>query len=254
VIGGVYVGNLTNRNVVAVPQQPQVIPGSLSTGAVGTAFLGPAPDGTCRAVFAVVTADGAIVQEHTAKGLDGVVPAGTVQSLLGRNWDPPNQNVEPRLGVLMNPYTPTPGAAWQLFVSEPFNNTIAVINLVIFGTAPNQVFGPASITRITSSSLKLPVDLAPAQRDADSITWASNTTLDENSDFYVANRADNTIVRMRQDGSVVAIRRVGIGGIPVNNFSLNGIGTSADGSKIYATFTAPGGEQGGLLELPAFGR
>ena len=100
----------------------------------------------------------------------------------------------------------------------------------------------------------VPVDLAPAQRDADSITWASNTTLDENSDFYVANRADNTIVRMRQDGSVVAIRRVGIGGIPVNNFSLNGIGTSADGSKIYATFTAPGGEQGGLLELPAFGR
>src|SRR6266567_3324406 len=44
VIGGVYVGDLTNRNVVAVPQQPQVIPGSLSTGAVGTAFLGPSPD------------------------------------------------------------------------------------------------------------------------------------------------------------------------------------------------------------------
>jgi hypothetical protein len=57
VIGGVYAGSLTNRNVVAVPQQPQVIPGSLSTGAVGTAFLGPSPDGTCRAVFAVVTAD-----------------------------------------------------------------------------------------------------------------------------------------------------------------------------------------------------
>ena len=130
-IGGVYVGSLTNRNFVAVPQQPQVIPGSLSTGAVGTAFLGPSPDGTCRAVFSVVTADGAIVQEHTRKGLDGIAPAGTVKPLLGRSWDPPNQNVEPRLGVLMNPYTSTPGAAWQLFVSEPFNNTIAVINLVV---------------------------------------------------------------------------------------------------------------------------
>jgi hypothetical protein len=32
--------------------------------------------------------------------------------------------------VLMNPYTATPGQAWQLFVGEPFNNTIAVINLV----------------------------------------------------------------------------------------------------------------------------
>jgi len=55
VIGGVYVGSRTNRNVVAVP--PQVIQGSLSTGAVGTAFLGPSPDAqsspNCRAVFAV---------------------------------------------------------------------------------------------------------------------------------------------------------------------------------------------------------
>jgi hypothetical protein len=38
VIGGVYVGSLTNRNVVAVPAQQQVIPGSLSAGAVGTAL------------------------------------------------------------------------------------------------------------------------------------------------------------------------------------------------------------------------
>ena len=104
VIGGVYVGDHTNRNLVEVPQTPQVIPGSLSTGAVGTALLGPSPDSTCKAVFAVVTADGAIVQEDTLKGLDGLAPAGTVQALVGRNWDPPNQGVEPRLGVLMNPY------------------------------------------------------------------------------------------------------------------------------------------------------
>src|SRR5262245_37413473 len=144
-IGGVYVGSQTNRNVVAVPQQQQVIEGSLSRGAVGTAFLGPSPDrndsGTCRAVFAVVTADGAIVQEHTQKGLDGIAPASTIKPLLGRSWDSPNQGVEPRLGVLMNPYTAKPNLAWQLFVSEPFNNTIAVVNLVVFGTPPNQVFG-----------------------------------------------------------------------------------------------------------------
>jgi hypothetical protein len=58
-IGGVYVGSLTNRDKVYA--NSQVIAGSLSTGAVGTAFLGPSPDGTCRAVFSVVTADGAIV-------------------------------------------------------------------------------------------------------------------------------------------------------------------------------------------------
>src|SRR5271155_2094111 len=85
-IGGVYVGGLTNRNAVTMPSQPQVIPGSLSTGAVGTALLGPSPDGSCKAVFAVVTADGAIVQEHTLKGLDGLAPPGTIGPLLGHRW------------------------------------------------------------------------------------------------------------------------------------------------------------------------
>src|SRR5579863_1184169 len=79
-IGGVYVGDLTNRNFVT--DQAQVIPGGLNTGGVGTALLGPSPDGSCKAVFAVVTADGAIVQEHTLKGLDGVAPRFTVRPLI----------------------------------------------------------------------------------------------------------------------------------------------------------------------------
>ena len=101
--------------------------------------------------------------------------------------------------------------------------------------------------------LKFPVDLAAAQRDLDNINWASNTTLDEGSDFYVANRGDNTIVRMRQDGTAVAIVRVTIDSLPLDNFTINGIATSTDGTKIYVTFTTPTNVQGGLLELPAFG-
>src|SRR6266568_87430 len=107
-IGGVYVGKQTNRNFVTTPPEPQIILGALNTGAVGTALLGPSPDGSCRAVFAVVTADGAIVQEHTAKGLDGLAPAGTVQSIVGRSFDPPSDTIEPRFGVIMNPYTQLP--------------------------------------------------------------------------------------------------------------------------------------------------
>jgi hypothetical protein len=253
-IGGVYVGKLTNRNLVAVPPPPpleQVISGALSTGAVGTAFLGPSPDGTCKAVFAVVTADGAIVQEHTVKGLDGLAPAGTVDPLQGQSWHPPNHNVEPRLGVLMNPYVPS-NAPPQLFVSEPFNNTIAVINLVVSDMAPG-VFGLGSVTHISSPALNLPVDLAPVEREMHNVNWASNTTLDEDSDFYVANRGDNTIVRMHQDGTVVAIGRVIVPPGPLNNASLNGIATSTDGKKIYLTFTRPGQSayQGGVLEVPA---
>jgi hypothetical protein len=255
-IGGVYAGSLTGRNIVATPQQPQVIPGSLSTGAVGTALLGPSPDGTCKAVFAVVTADGAIVQEHTLKGLDGLAPAGTVQPLLGRSWsDFRKGDVEPRLGVIMNPYTQAP-VVRQLFVSEPFQNTIAVINLVTFGVAPNQVFGLNSVSRIGSPWLNLPVDLAPVQRDTDDVNWASNTTLDQGSDFYVANRGNNTIVRVRQDGSVVAARRIGGGEnwrLDDNGASLNGIATSSDGATIYVTFTVARSQRmGGVLALPAF--
>jgi hypothetical protein len=266
-IGGLYLGSLTNRNLVTTPPQAQVIPGSLSTGAVGTAFLGPSPDGSCKAVFSVVTADGAIVQENTLRGLDGLAPAGTVEPLLGRSWDTPNQGdepgrdrsgdpsdqgIEPRLGVLMNPYTSTPGQSWQLFISEPFNNTIAVAKLVVFGTAPNQVFGLDSISRISSDSLKLPVDLTPVHRDVDNVNWASNTTLDDGSDFYVVNRGNNTIVRMRQDGGVVAIRRVTVDDSPLDDASLNGIATSTDGKTIYVTFVGPSKHQGGVLALPAF--
>jgi hypothetical protein len=80
--------------------------------------------------------------------------------------------------------------------------------------------------------------------------WASNTTLEQGADFYVANRGDNTIVRMGQDGSVVATRRVDSG--LLHNANLNGIATSTDGVKIYVTFTGPGAHQGGVLELPAF--
>ena len=255
VIGGVYVGSQTNRNVVAAAAGH---PRFAKHGRGGDSLPRPVAgedSHTCRAVFAVVTADGAIVQEHTQKGLDGLAPAGTVQPLLGRSWRPPNQDVEPRLGVLMNPYTATENAAWQLFVTEPFNNTIAVINLVVFGTAPNQVFGlnPVNpVSRINSPSLNLPVDLAPVKRDADSAAWASNTTLDEDSAFYVANRGNNTIVRMKQDGSVVAVRRVAVDPGPLNNASLNGIATSTDGETIYVTVTGPNNIQGAVLALPAF--
>jgi DNA-binding beta-propeller fold protein YncE len=155
----------------------------------------------------------------------------------------------------MNPYTQSP-VVRQLFVSEPFHNTIAVIDLVVVGTAPNQVFGvkPGPVRRISSLALNLPVDLAPAKIDSDDVNWASNTTLDAGSDFYVANRGDNTIVRMKQDGTVVAVRRVAVKLGPLNNASLNGIATSPDGSTIYVTFTRPGHSeyQGGVLELPAF--
>ena len=95
-IGGLYAGNLNNR-------MPQVIPGALNTGAVGTALLGRSPDGSGKAVFAVVTADGSIVQEQTLKGLDGLAPAGTVSPvLLHRESEDAENRSQPRVGELLN--------------------------------------------------------------------------------------------------------------------------------------------------------
>jgi hypothetical protein len=72
------------------------------------------------------------------------------------------------------------------------------------------------------------------------------------ADFYVANRGNNTIVRMRQDGTVIAIRRVHVDVQPMDSATLNGLATSSDGTKICVTFTGPGQNWGGVLELPAF--
>ena len=132
----------------------------------------------------MVLADGSLVQEHTAKNVDGLTPIGTVRPLLGRNWndgDDEAGRTTPRLGVILN-YSP----ARILYVSEPFDNTIAVLYIADDGL----VFYVAEIHRIRSEALDQPVDLAPAAIETTNPNWASNTTLDVAADFYVANRGN----------------------------------------------------------------
>lgn len=258
-IGGVYLGSLTNRNNVTTATQPpvypgyqpQIIPGSLSTGAVGLAFLGPGPDASCKAAFAIVTADGGIVQAQTAFGVDGIAPVGTIHPLIRKRWKH-CKGLSPRLGVLMNPYDLPTGVLRQLFISEPFTNTIAVVDLVAYTTIPDgyhTVYKMEAIRRLHSSAFDIPIDMAPTKRNSDNSTWASNTTLDDGSDIYVANRGNNTIVRMDQKGDVIAIRKVHIKG--VKNYKINGIATSFDGTEIYVTFVNKSG-QGGVAKLGSF--
>jgi hypothetical protein len=255
ITGGVYFGDLTGR----LPAQ--VISGALAKAAVGTAFLGRSPDGTGRAVFSVVVADGSIVQEHTAKALDGLAPASTVDPLADRSWDNnartehsaqhPERRVTPRLGAIVN-YEPT----LVLYVSQPFDDSIKAIDLAIGGPAGDEVFVPVATRAIESIALNQPVDLAPVEIETEDPDWASNTTIEEEGDFYVCNRGDNTIVRMRQDGTVVAVREVRVRGRLLGYARLNGIATSPDHSRIWATYVGklPGSRdrEGGVLELPAF--
>src|SRR5262245_8992486 len=71
-LGGVFAGEMTNRS-------PQLVTGGLKQGAVATALIGMSPDGSKRAVFAVLTTDGALAQAHTEFALDGLAPAGTIR-------------------------------------------------------------------------------------------------------------------------------------------------------------------------------
>lgn len=184
--------------------------GLVDHAAVGTALVGRV----------VVRADGSI---------DGVAPARTVQPIARRSW----KYAMPRLGVV--------ASATRLYVSQPFDDSIRVIELA----------GPAPARTFRSWLLAQPVDLAPVLPDS------ASTTLREGSDIYVCNRGNASIVRMRQDGSVAAVRRVLIHGWSLGRHAwLNGIGTSADGTKLFVTYVGslPGADDcyGGVVELPTF--
>ncbi|GAA0988124.1 hypothetical protein GCM10009555_069030 [Acrocarpospora macrocephala] len=241
-IGGVFLGGLTNR-------QPQVTPGTMATGAVSATFLGPSPDGTGKAVFAVVLADGSVVQQHVAKGLDGLWPAGTVHPLQGRRWLL-DRKTTPRLGALLS-YEPN----FSLYISQPFDDSIKVLDLQT-STGSAAVFTPTTSRVIRSAFLNQPVDLAPARPETAHPLLSSNTTMSPGSDIYVANRGNCTVARIRQNGSLAAIRWVNINHLGCGLGHLNGIATAPDGSKIWLTLAGPVpgtlGQRDALIEIPAF--
>jgi hypothetical protein len=80
--------------------------------------------------------------------------------------------------------------------------------------------------------------------------------MEEDSDFYICNRGNNTIVRMRQDGTVVAVREVRARGRALEDAHLNGMATSSDHSKIWVSYVGKlpnsSDTQGGILELRTF--
>jgi hypothetical protein len=237
--GGVFAGTATDR------QPAQVVPGGLAAGAVATAFIGRGLDDPKRAVFAVVTADGAILQAHTQQGVDGLAPAGTITDMRNRA-----DSAQLHAGAILKYYTPDP----VLYVSDPVANQVVAITMPKDEVA--KVRRAGAIQRFKSAAFDMPVDMAPTVSEDNHRDWSSNTTLAELADIYVLNRGNNTITRMKVDGTVIATRAVTLaGGKSLGKAKVNGIATSLDGSKIYVTVTGrvPGtSADGALLELPAF--
>jgi hypothetical protein len=227
VAGGVFTETKTNRSA-------QRIGGAIAMAAIGNALMGMSPDGSKRAVFAVLVADGSIVQVHTEQGLDGLAPAGTVS--------PAHRSPLRRAGMLFN-WVPNR----MLFVTDAVANAIVVLPIGDDGA----VFTVGPARRIANAALHQPIDLAPAVPEIANGTFSSNTTLAGGSDIYVLNE-DSTIVRMRQDGTPLAARRVSLpGGGTLGAGRLAGIATSPDATRIW--LTAPADLRGAVLEIPAFG-
>jgi hypothetical protein len=234
IAGGVFAGNLTNRNASSTH--------GLTSAALGTAILTKSPDLTGRAVFAAVEADGSVVQINVMKGVDGLAPRGTVTPVATADRTMA-ESTAPRAivreGIAFN-WVPTR----NLFIADPQANRLVVLDLTDDGTLFN-----ATGRSITADEFSVPVDLAPTTREVSSGSFASNTTLGGGSDLYVLNRGNNTIVRMNIDGEVSAVRAIDA---DVPGFRVSGIAVSSDGQSIYVTATTP--HRGGvLLAVPAFG-
>src|SRR5215510_11502672 len=218
--GGVFAGDITNRS-------QQIVSGDLRSPAIANAFVGMSPDGSKRAVFVVLTADGALAQAHAEFAIDGLAPPGTITPIALPTAADADRARITRTGMIFN-WVPDR----TLFITEPERNAITALTL----GNDDKVFRLKSKRTFTAPELSTPVDLTPAVPEVANPGFASNTTLAGNSDFYVANRGNGTIVRMKQDGVVAAVRRVSLpSGKDVGAGRLNGVAVSPDAQKIWVT-------------------
>jgi len=243
--GGVFAGTLTNDPGQSRSQH------ALSAGALATALItkSPQPATNGRAVFLAALADGSVAQVHVANGVSDLMPPGSFTPISGisaATAESAAPSVVTRVGMVFN-WVPVR----TIFVSDPLSDRILAFDLIDDGN----VFVHSNLRYLSSPVLHAPSDLAPAVREVAARNFASNTTLGAGADLYVLNRGNNSVVRMSQDGRVVAVREVvpaAQGDLDVSEFRLNGIAVSEDAKTIWMTATLPG-RQGIVLRIPAFG-
>ena len=250
--GGVFVGTETPRESVQKAmrtglfatlwnRQPsaQLTPGAIGRGAFGTALLGASPDGSGFAVFAVVTGEGAIVQAHVQDGVDGLAPPGTIA--VGAD-DP---------GVIGIAFKWNPKRV--LYVADAQRDRIVLAHL----GDDTRHFTLQRLSHIESGWLHRPVDLAAAVPEIANPRFASHTTLAGGSDLYVVNRGDGALLRMDQDGKVLARAEIELPGEGrIGAGRLRAIAVSADAQRLWLVAQSAAGGGAGidslLIEVSAF--
>ena len=252
--GGVFFGTLTPRTHVPVGRvntaftrlinyrdAKPLTAGGLVRGAAGTAFLGASPDGSGFAVFAVAMADGSVVQAHVQDGIDGLAPAGTVA---------PAEAAADQ-GVIGMAFKWTPDRV--LYIADGQRNRLAMLTLKDDG----RHFKLGETRYLTDLAYRMPVDVAAAVPEIANPRFASHTTMAGGSDLYVLNRGDGSVLRVDQQGRVLARAQIRLpGGRALGGGVARALAVSADAQKLWVTVQGelPGhaGHEGGLLELPAF--
>ena len=248
VAGGVFAGAQTARTSVPTSVRSgwfaslwnrqasaQLTPGSIDHGALGTALLGSSPDGSGFAVFAAVTGSGAVVQVHVQDGVDGLAPPGTID--VG-GTDP---------GVIGIAFKWNPDRA--LFVADARRNRLVVLHL----SDDARHFKVDRTSYLDAVQLKHPVDIAAAIPEIANPRFASHTTLAGGSDLYVLNAGDGSVLRMRQDGSVVARAVLAWPeGSAVGPDRLRSLAVSADAQRLWVIARQGGNGTDVLLETSGF--
>ena len=252
--GGVFAGHSTGREWTPKAQpsswiakafnyrgSAQLTPGSLTRGALGTAFLGPSPDGSGLAVFAVVTSDGAVVQVHVQDGVDGLALPGTIGPV----------GVEDDQGVIGIAFKWNPERV--LYIADAARDRVVLLHL----EDDRRHFKVGHSSTIMLPALKQPVDVAAALPEIANPSFASHTTLAGGSDLYVANRGDGSLLRLTQDGRLLARAEVEVSGLGLlGRDRIRAIAVSADAQRVWLTLQGelPGfaGNDGALIEVSAF--
>lgn len=232
--GGVFAGDATNRSLSSTHGLE---------GTMATAIIHKSSDGSRRAVFAAAGADGSIVQVHVQKGVDGMVPPGTltpITTITPEAAESNDPNTVVRVGLAFD-WVPTR----VLYATDPLANKVRAFDITADGT-----LFVASSPRLLGAGYDVPVDIAPTMSETASENFASNTTLAGGSDLYVLNRGDNTIVRVTRGGQRVATRTVVVDSEPT--FRVSGLAVSSDGRTIWVAGQTAGA--GGIVvKLDAFG-
>jgi len=245
VAGGVFASYITNRQLN--PPNPEQ---GLTTAAVATALATKSPELAIpqRAVFFAALADGSVAQVHVQKGVDPLADAGSfspIPLITTAAAESTAPNTATRVGMIFN---------WAprriLYVSDPFANRILTLDISDEGTTPQTLFVASNARYLRSPFFDVPIDIAPAVPEVAARNFASNTTLGAGSDIYVLNRGNNSIVRITQTGSIVAIRQIEAAGVP--GFRVNGLAVSEDARLIWVTATTPA-RGGVVLQMPTFG-